>query len=63
MLTTLPPPTSGRATVCGFDVRRQAEGVRRSIGYVPQLVSADGSLTATVIAALVGARLYPNVVT
>jgi ABC-2 type transport system ATP-binding protein len=45
MLTTLLPPTSGTATVAGFDIRRQASKVRRAIGYVPQLISADGNLT------------------
>ena len=45
MLCTLLPPTSGTARVAGFDIRKQAMDVRRSIGYVPQLLSADGSLT------------------
>ena len=45
MLTTLLRPTSGTATVAGFDVIRQARSVRRMIGYVPQLLSADGTLT------------------
>jgi len=45
MLTTLLPPTSGTATVAGFDIVRQSSEVRRIIGYVPQLLSADGSLT------------------
>lgn len=45
MLTTLLPPTSGTASVAGFDIIRQARDVRRVIGYVPQLVSADGNLT------------------
>jgi ABC-2 type transport system ATP-binding protein len=45
MLTTLLPPTSGTASVAGFDILRQARDVRRVIGYVPQLVSADGSLS------------------
>jgi len=45
MLTTLLPPTAGRATVAGFDVVREAWRVRRAIGYVPQMISADGSLT------------------
>ena len=46
MLTTLLPPTSGNATVAGFDVQRQSARVRAAIGYVPQLVSVDGTLTA-----------------
>jgi len=45
MLTTLLPPTSGTASVAGFDIVQQPRDVRRVIGYVPQLVSADGSLT------------------
>ncbi len=45
MLTTLLPPTEGRASVAGLDVVRQAGDVRRIIGYVPQLLSADGTLT------------------
>jgi ABC-2 type transport system ATP-binding protein len=46
MLTTLLPPSSGTACVAGYDVLNQAAEVRRSIGYVPQLISADGTLTA-----------------
>ncbi len=45
MLTTLLPPTSGSARVAGFDVIRDAAEVRRVIGYVPQMLSADGTLT------------------
>jgi len=45
MLTTLLPPTSGDAFVAGFDIIHQASQVRRVIGYVPQLLSADGALT------------------
>lgn len=45
MLTTLLPPTSGTARVAGYDISAQASEVRRVIGYVPQLVSADGTLT------------------
>ncbi|MEW5801690.1 MAG: ATP-binding cassette domain-containing protein [bacterium] len=45
MLTTLLPPTSGSATVAGFDFTRHSSDVRRLIGYVPQILSADGSLT------------------
>ena len=45
MLTTLLPPTSGRALVTGFDVTREPGQIRKRIGYVPQLLSADGELT------------------
>lgn len=36
MLTTLLPPSSGRAFVGGFDICREAAQVRRLIGYVSQ---------------------------
>ncbi|MCW2757436.1 MAG: drrA 4, partial [Nocardioidaceae bacterium] len=36
MLTTLLKPTSGTATVNGYDVVTQSVQVRRSIGYVSQ---------------------------
>ncbi len=45
MLTTLLPPTSGHASVAGYDIVRNPGGVRQTIGYVPQLISADGSLS------------------
>jgi len=45
MLATLLPPSSGAARVAGFDIVRQAYEVRRHIGYVPQVLSADGALT------------------
>jgi ABC-2 type transport system ATP-binding protein len=45
MLTTLLPPTSGKATVAGFDVVATSRAVRSRIGYVPQMLSADGGLT------------------
>jgi ABC-2 type transport system ATP-binding protein len=45
MLTTLLPPTAGSAQVAGFDIVRQAQLVRRVIGYVPQALSADGTLS------------------
>jgi ABC-2 type transport system ATP-binding protein len=57
MLTTLLAPTSGAAYVCGYDVVRQAVRVRRLIGYVPQLISADGTLTGYENL-MVFARLY-----
>jgi ABC-2 type transport system ATP-binding protein len=45
MLTTLLPPSRGQASVAGFDIVKQASDVRRVIGYVPQALSADGTLT------------------
>ncbi len=57
MLTTLLPPTSGDAFIAGLDLRRQSRNVRATIGYVPQLVSADGALTGYENL-LLSARLY-----
>ncbi len=45
MLITLLTPSSGTASVAGFDILADPAEVRRNIGYVPQLVSADGGLT------------------
>jgi ABC-2 type transport system ATP-binding protein len=45
VLTTLLSPTSGRAWVAGLDVATQGIAVRGAIGYVPQALSADGTLT------------------
>jgi ABC-2 type transport system ATP-binding protein len=39
MLTTLIKPTSGTATVAGYDVVKESVQVRRSIGYVSQVGS------------------------
>ena len=45
VLTTLLPPDGGEVTVFGRDVTTEPFAVRRLIGYVPQQLSADGSLT------------------
>jgi len=45
MLTTLLKPAEGSATVFGINTARKPMRVRRMIGYVPQLLSADASLT------------------
>jgi hypothetical protein len=45
MLTTLLEPSSGSAKVAGFDIVKDPTLVRAHIGYVPQMVSADGALT------------------
>ena len=57
LLNTLLPPTSGDASIAGFDLVRQPQLVRRTIGYVPQLLSADGELTGFENL-LLSARLY-----
>jgi ABC-2 type transport system ATP-binding protein len=46
MMTTLVPPTSGTARVNGFDVVRQANDVRQSIGVIPQAMTSDLDLSA-----------------
>jgi ABC-2 type transport system ATP-binding protein len=45
MLTTLLPPTAGRATVAGFDVATQGADVRRHIGAALQEAALDNFLT------------------
>jgi ABC-2 type transport system ATP-binding protein len=57
ILTTLQPPSSGSATIAGYNVEREPMRVRRQIGYVPQLLSADGMLTGYENMML-SARLY-----
>jgi ABC-2 type transport system ATP-binding protein len=45
ILTTLLPPTAGRATVAGFDVVREGPKVRRAIGAALQEAALDLLLT------------------
>jgi ABC-2 type transport system ATP-binding protein len=45
MLTTLLKPMAGSVSVLGVDAAGEPMRVRRMIGYVPQLLSADGTLT------------------
>jgi ABC-2 type transport system ATP-binding protein len=45
MLVTLLPPTSGTAVVNGFDITKDADGVRRSIGVIPQAMTSDLELS------------------
>jgi ABC-2 type transport system ATP-binding protein len=45
MLITLLRPTGGRATIMGYDVEREPERVRATIGYVPQERALDRFLT------------------
>ena len=45
MLCGLSKPTEGKATVAGFDVYKQAEDVKRNIGYMSQKFSLYDDLT------------------
>ncbi|MDR3394275.1 MAG: ATP-binding cassette domain-containing protein [Parasulfuritortus sp.] len=57
MLTTLMKPSEGSARVAGFDIVQAPGEVRKRIGYVPQLLSADGALTG-VENLMLSAKLY-----
>src|SRR5271163_3395212 len=46
MMTTLTPPTSGKAVVSGHDVVSDSDGVRHAIGVIPQALTSDPELTA-----------------
>lgn len=46
MLITLLSPTKGEAFIDGHSITKNASAVRRMIGYVPQMLSVDGTLTA-----------------
>ncbi|HVW06927.1 MAG TPA: ABC transporter ATP-binding protein [Vicinamibacterales bacterium] len=45
MLTTLIAPSEGSATVNGFDIATDPNGVRRSIGVIPQAMTSDLELS------------------
>lgn len=45
MMTTLVPPTSGTATVAGYDIIRDPNAVRTRIGVIPQNMTSDPELT------------------
>lgn len=57
VLTTLLQPDGGSARVAGFDVRTQAEQVRRRIGLTGQYAALDESLTGRENLVMFG-RLY-----
>jgi ABC-2 type transport system ATP-binding protein len=58
MLTGMIEPTSGSASVCGFDLRREPIEVKRRVGFVPESGAVFESLTGleylTMVAALYG---------
>ena len=45
MMVTLLQPTSGTAVINGFDVVKQSDGVRQSIGVIPQAMTSDLELS------------------
>ena len=45
MLTTLMLPTAGTAIVNGHDIVKEADGVRRTIGVIPQAMTSDLELS------------------
>src|SRR6202162_4820343 len=45
MMTTLIPITAGAARVGGYDVTKDPDGVRRTIGVIPQALTSDLDLT------------------
>ncbi len=47
MLTCFYPPTSGTATVNGYDVMEDSLGVRRSIGFMPENVPVYTDMTVS----------------
>jgi ABC-type transport system involved in cytochrome c biogenesis ATPase subunit len=57
VLTTLLPAAEGSARIFGLDVRRNRMRIRRLLGYVPQMLSADPSLSGRENVALF-ARLF-----
>ena len=58
MLTGMLEPTSGRATLCGFDLQREPLAVKRNVGFVPESGAVFESLTGLeyleMVAALYG---------
>src|SRR5881397_77623 len=47
MLTTLLKPSSGNADVCGYDIRKHSNEVRRAVGVAPQEYTADEEMTGS----------------
>src|ERR1700710_156423 len=45
MLTGMLEPTSGTATICGHDLRKDPMAVKRSVGFVPESGAVFESLT------------------
>jgi len=54
MLTTLSTPTTGSATVAGFDVIEQASAVRANVGIAGQSATVDGLLSGRMNLEMIG---------
>src|SRR5207253_8304284 len=57
ILTTLIPTTTGGASICGHDVVKEANAVRRLIGVIPQAMTSDRELSVEENL-LISAKLY-----
>lgn len=55
LLSTILQPTSGTATVAGFDVVRESQDIRRQIGYISNSTALYERLTAREMIAYFGA--------
>ena len=45
MMTTLIPITSGKARIAGYDVQKDPDAARRTMGVIPQAMTSDIDLT------------------
>ena len=45
MLSTFIPPSGGKASICGYDICKQADEVRSRIGYLPENPPLYGEMT------------------
>src|ERR1043165_3049819 len=63
MLTGMIEPSSGRATVCGYDLQREPMKVKSHVGFVPESGAVFESLTGLeyleMVAALYGILQHP----
>jgi sodium transport system ATP-binding protein len=55
MLATILSPTSGTAVIAGYDIRRQAQDVRRNIGFLSNSMNLYERMTAREMVAYFGA--------
>ena len=57
VLTTLLKPTKGEVNVASFDVEKESDAVRSSIGIVPQALTLDDDLKG-ITNLMISAKLY-----